>query len=89
MIKTEKRSVPELPKEIMKMHSVKPESQAIGEFLEWLHHEKQWELAEWENNSLYPAHYSIEKLLAEFFEIDLDKVDKEKRALLDQVRRLP
>ena len=28
----------------------------------------------------------INKLLAEFFEIDLDKVEAEKRALLDRVR---
>lgn len=32
--------------------------------------------------------YQIEPLLARFFEIDLNKVEAEKRALLDQIRKL-
>jgi hypothetical protein len=36
---------------------------------------------------LVPASYSIERLLAEFFKIDLDKVDAERRAILEALRR--
>lgn len=32
-------------------------------------------------------HISREKLLAQFFEIDLDKVEEERRAILDHIRR--
>lgn len=34
----------------------------------------------------YPLNYSIEKLLAEYFEIDLNKLEKEKRQMLDEIR---
>lgn len=39
-----------------------------------------------ENPVFLPLHYSTERLLAEFFEIDLDKVEQERRALLDAMR---
>lgn len=35
---------------------------------------------------LHPYHFTIEKLLAEYFEIDLKKVEEEKRALLEELR---
>ncbi len=34
-----------------------------------------------------PLNTSIEKLLAEFFEIDLKKVEKERQAILDHIRK--
>jgi hypothetical protein len=34
----------------------------------------------------YPLNYSIEKLLAEYFEIDLNKLESEKRQMLDEIR---
>ncbi len=34
-----------------------------------------------------PFSYTIEKLLAEFFHIDLNKMENEKRALLDHIRK--
>jgi hypothetical protein len=41
-----------------------------------------------EDNPVFvPLHYSTEKLLAEFFEIDLNKVEKEKQALLELLRK--
>ena len=36
--------------------------------------------------SFYPIRYTIENLLAEFFEIDLEKVEREKRAMLKELR---
>ena len=35
---------------------------------------------------LFPVSFSIEKLLAEFFDIDLNKVDDERRAIIDHMR---
>lgn len=66
--------------ELDKMLAVKEKSQPIGEFLEWL-------ACEWHIH--LPA--SIEELLAEYFEaeyfeIDLTKMEKERQALLDFVR---
>ena len=37
--------------------------------------------------TLYLAHYTIEKLLAEFFEIDLNQAETERRKLLEYVRQ--
>lgn len=34
----------------------------------------------------YPTHRSIERILAEYFDIDLDKIDDEKRAMLAAMR---
>jgi len=40
-----------------------------------------------EDNPVFtPLYNSTERLLAEYFEIDLDKVDQEKRALLEAMR---
>ena len=75
--------------ELDKMRAVKDRSQAIGEFIEWLRSKKSYEIAFYPEGSdlLFPVNTSIEKLLADFFEIDLNKVDAEKRALLKQLRR--
>lgn len=59
-----------------KLHKVKDESQNIGEFLDWL--------IEYHNVSLPD---SIVDLLAEYFNIDLEKVEEEKRTILDELRR--
>jgi len=71
---------PERPEcELMK--SVQETSQVIGEFIEWL------EEVGLEIN--YPDGFretTTEKLLARFFGIDLDKVDREKRELLAWIR---
>jgi len=57
--------------EIDKMHAVKDRSQAIGEFIEWIRSEKEYEIAFYPEGSdtLWPVNTSIEKLLAEHFEI--------------------
>lgn len=38
------------------------------------------------SNELWQVQYSTEKLLAEYFEIDLRKVDDEKRAILESLQ---
>lgn len=40
---------------------------------------------EWPDQYM-PIHESVEKMLAEYFEIDLKQVEKERRALLDELR---
>lgn len=83
-----------------KMHAVKSRSQSIGEFLEWLRSEKGYVICERLRTSdgdeeeedddadyeLVPANLGITKLLAEFFKIDLEKIEAEKRQMLDQLR---
>jgi hypothetical protein len=41
----------------------------------------------YEQSDLQHCYIGIEKLLAEFFNIDLDKVEKERRQLLEDVRK--
>lgn len=59
--------------ELDKMKKAHKESQSIGEFLEWMmeYHE-----------DLFPDFLNVEEILAEYFDIDLEKVEKEKRALI-------
>lgn len=59
-----------------KMHAVKAESQAIGEFLEWLG----------QRRSKLPDESEYNYLLSEFFEIDLTKIEDEKRDILRKAR---
>jgi len=79
--------------ECEKLHAVKDKSQAIGEFLDWLKNEKHYFIAErvvdfiHEDSDLMPVWTSIEELLAEYFEIDLNKVEQEKRQLLNHIRK--
>lgn len=75
-----------------KMHHIKEKSHAIGDFLEWLSWEKQITLGKWGEKekgeeSFYPHVYSIEKLLAEYFDIDLNEAEKEKRAILEHLNK--
>lgn len=75
--------------ELDKMKGVKERSQSIGAFLDWLQSEREIVLAEYEyrGETLYPINLSIEKLLAEYFEIDLEKVEQERRAILAHIRK--
>lgn len=59
-------------------------SQAIGEFLDWAENEKNYRF--W-NSDGTPLHYSIEKILADYFDIDLKKVEKERQKILADVRK--
>jgi hypothetical protein len=85
-MKTNPNTEPACP-ECEKMQKVKDRSQAIGEFLEWLQEEKALQLCEWDGlYKMMPVDIPTEKLLAEFFDIDLNKVEQEKRAILDYMR---
>jgi hypothetical protein len=39
------------------------------------------------NDELFPFRFSTNSLLAEFFGIDLEKVERERRELLEQIRK--
>jgi hypothetical protein len=72
-----------------KMLKVKDKSQAIGEFLDWLNcRDPKLYLCELDEDAeeYYPSFPSIEKLLAEFFEIDLNEAEKERCQILDAIR---
>lgn len=73
-----------------KLHAIKDQSQKLGEFIEWLH-EQGMEICVCEqydhNHEYFPIYKSIEQLLADYFEIDLDKLEEEKRSMIEQLRR--
>ena len=81
-----------------KMRAISEKSQVVGEFIDWLredghdickfekHTRHSDELGDWTPEGWYPQRRRIEQLLADFFEIDLDKIEDEKRAMLEQMR---
>jgi hypothetical protein len=86
-----------------KLSAVKDKSQSIGEFLDWLkargvylanRHEHTddckhngFYMCDFVNGELQPYFYNIEALLAEYFEIDLNKIEDEKLAILESYRK--
>lgn len=75
--------------ECEKLAKVAKQSQVLGEFLNWLKGFKEFELAKWNlhgEDRLVPMHDSTESLLAEFFGIDMDKVEKERQQIIDGLR---
>jgi len=76
--------------ELEKMKAVQKDSQTIGEFLEYLSDRGislgSWGVDEWNDHHFSPIHKSVEKILAEYFDIDLNKIGKEKQAILDGIR---
>jgi len=75
--------------ELDKMVEIRDESQTISSFLEWLC-EKEVVLAKWyeEEFELELGHITEtkEQLLANYFGIDLVKAEKERQAILDNIR---
>jgi len=73
-----------------KLAAVAPFSQKIGEFIEWLS-EKDMLIGKWCNNGIRVdvARFNKQELLAEFFEIDLKKVEKEREQMLAYLQEKP
>lgn len=87
-----------------RLRTVREQSQAIGEFIDWL--ETEGIHLAWypclnetrghdhvahpdecvESMYLYLVHDRPDRLIAKFFDIDLDKIEAEKRAMLDEIR---
>lgn len=72
-----------------KLKSVAEKSQTCGEFLDWLSNETGLVLCEFDDESQrsFPTFRSTKSLLAEFFGIDQQKLEAEKVAMLDELRR--
>lgn len=77
--------------EAEKLSSYKDKSDHISEFLDWLR--TKYAIAEYvsvtpnsRTKELRHASISMERLLADFFDIDLVELDKEKREMLDGLR---
>lgn len=76
---------PDFP-EHKKLKEIRPYSQNIHEFMVWLN-DKGIQLARYGSfDRLHPV-YGVDKLVAEFFEIDLDKLENEKQQMIDMIRR--
>lgn len=74
--------------ELEKIQANREKSQTIGEFLEWLQSEKGFQIGEYDKNDrLMPVHHSVEKLLAEFFGINLIEAERERQALLKSLQK--
>lgn len=83
--------------ECEKMQKVSDKSQKIGQFLEWLREQglticeiqEDFPCEECGEESMqYVEHYrSIEQRLADFFEIDLDKVEDERQHMLKELQK--
>ena len=79
--------------ECNKLLKVKNESQAIGSFLDWLKGERELVLCKYDgeddelNPTYLPDYTTIEHLLAEYFKINLNKVEQERGEILVSLRR--
>lgn len=71
-----------------KLQKIQAESQAIGAFLDT----GGYVLAQYHQDDdddterLYPVGKGIDRVLADYFEIDLDVIEMEKRAMLNAIR---
>lgn len=78
--------------ECEKLAAVSEDSNKIGNFIEWLRGTMGMDIAIWENERLveadYRGDYGINRLLAQYYGIDLDKVEEERRALLEWLREV-
>jgi hypothetical protein len=61
-----------------KMKKIADESQACGDFIHWATHKGYIDIK---------SRKRTEELLAEYFKIDLNKIEQEKRAMLALIRR--
>lgn len=68
------------------------QAKAVQEFLDWLRQEKGYVLARYEKvdgyreEQLFDVYPDPERLMADHFGIDLNKIESERRALLDALR---
>lgn len=64
-----------------KLKEIQPKSQAIHEFIDWVSTEHGIELS---SDHRMPR---LTNLVAEFFDIDLNKINAEKDAMVEEMRR--
>lgn len=76
--------------ELEKVKKIHKESQAVGEFLDWLNTKYYICREATENDEgqhFMPLSKSTEQLLAEYYKIDLEKLEKEKMQVLENFRK--
>lgn len=75
---------------LARMKEVQPESQAIGGFIEWLEENNMviCERVRSVDCPYLPVVYTIENLLARYFEIDMQAVERERRQILESLAKL-
>ena len=77
-----------------KLDLIKNKTQVIGEFLEWLSLVKKYSICSYDENDpdehdgFYPVNDSRDYLIASFFEIDRKELEKEKKQMLEEMRKL-
>lgn len=75
-----------------RLHAVKDKAQVVGEFIEWMHEQGvvfcQFSEHGTQHFESHEQLYNrpIEEIVARFFEIDRDKLEQEKRAMLEDLR---
>ncbi|MBX4206143.1 hypothetical protein KW795_03000 [Candidatus Microgenomates bacterium] len=78
--------------ESIRLASVSEESNKLGDFLEWLQ-SQEVTFCSWNNKlEMYQVHplerLSINQILAQYYEIDLEKVELERREILRWLREV-
>jgi hypothetical protein len=72
-----------------KQRHVIEKSQTIGDFLSWMASHKLIHRMVWDGDGNWVhAPYSINELLADYFGIDLKKIDEEKDRMLEEIRNM-
>lgn len=69
-----------------KVKTIQHLSQSIYDFLVWAEERHKWELGEYGREKMCPVYVSKQDILAEYFEIDLKRLEDEKRQMLDKIR---
>lgn len=70
-----------------KLEALGEDTQKLGYFLEWL--KRKYDFYQWEDwaDGEVLKYVDINKTLAEYFEIDYDKLMQEKEEMLEEIRK--
>lgn len=74
--------------ECEKLAKVSEKSQELGVFLEWLMGE--YHLCNYDHRieQYWPTHNTVENILAEYFHIDMEEVNRERAQMLEELRNV-
>jgi len=71
-----------------KLKAASNQSNSVGAFLDWLQNDKEYQLCELVHDNYEPVYRNINNLLAEYFEIDEIKLEKEKQQMIEECQKL-
>lgn len=66
-----------------KLEKINGDDYVIGQFLEWLLYEGDYQVMQRRNREWVPTSKSVQGIIAEYFEIDIDALNAEKKAILN------